>query len=125
VYYRTGEVAPFTLSWTTSSVIRGSLAITLTNTRGEPTSCTLTVKGTNLLASQTLRVWSFDDPTEGLIDEVGFTTEAGRWSPLTVQVADTDWSIESSYRIGTDPNALLSADGASPVIPKIVNRCRS
>lgn len=121
--YSSGDPAPFTLSWSTESVIRGNLAITLTNTRGDPASCTLTVKGTSLLASQAFQVMSWDEQSESDWGRFNFTTDAGRWSPSTELVLDTYWSVDSPYLIKTAPDALLSADGASPVIPKVVNRC--
>jgi hypothetical protein len=107
----------FTLSWTTSPVVRGTLSVTLTNTRGVPTDCTLVVKGVDLMAGQAFSV------VAGSGQWASFTSLAGRWTPDPVYVPRSFWSVEAVGSLSLD-YTVRSADGYSEVIPKFVNRCK-
>lgn len=119
----TGTPSAFSLSWTTVAAARGSLAITLTNSRTDPASCTVAVKGAGLLDAQGFTVWAGHNEVVG--NHVSFQTQAGRWTPATQSVASSLWSVEAGNDVYTNPATFRASDGYSPVSPTIINRCHA
>jgi hypothetical protein len=114
--YQSFSYGPFTLEWSTASLISGSLSLTLTNTAKDPTTCTLTVKSVGLLEGQDFALVKGEAASY-------WTTAAGRWSD-SLTLDKTLWSLSAPGDMFMDPSTVVSADGASPVTPKIVNRCK-
>lgn len=114
--YQAWSAGSYTLGWSTSAVISGTLSLTLTNTPKDPLTCTLTVKSVNLLADQAYTLVKGEA-------QFGLTTFGGRYTGTAV-LDKAAWSAGAPGELTVDPSTVVSADGASVVTPKIVNRCK-
>lgn len=116
--YQDWSFGSFTLAWSTSAVISGTLSLTLTNTPKDPLTCTLTVKSVNLLADQEYYL------KKGELQAVALTTFGGRYTDTVSGLEKSAWSVSAPGDLFMDPSIVVSADGASLVAAKIVNRCK-
>lgn len=116
--FDTAAFGPYTLAWTTEPTVRGTLGITVTNTQGDPASCTLNIKGSGLLPDQEVLVAT----SPGAFAASVFTV-AGRWTADPQILPRADWNAETAGALDL-AYSITSADGYSWASVKFTNRCQ-
>lgn len=109
----------FTLYWTSAPTVRGTLSVSITNTSGDATTCTMVVKGSGLLPDQNVVVANASDSIASWL----VYTLSGRWTSDPVYLDRSSWNVQAAGELSLEYD-VFTADGFSVVTPKFTNRCK-